>query len=226
MGTVLHHLVLLEHFTVGYASDVVFPPRRLLFLKTVRCVWCTTVKGLHNLPALARLELTGSTVQADSEWPASLREVTILNHPKFKPEIVDRIAALQSPVVLVTDWSFAHHPHKEKFFTPPYDQLSFLPHFTTLQRLVFDTTHGGTDLSLLPQIVFNYLGAMVSVRELELNSVNATDQDLQCLVYLTNLRSVTLCHVDPITSKGLLHASSLPHLAKLCITDCPSVRDY
>lgn len=215
IGPVLPYLPLLEDLSIACSDDITFPP--LHFLNSVCCKHCQCVKGLHNLPSLTRLDVVWSDLDAEDIWPASLREVSIFYHDQLVPQLIDRIAALQQPTEIATDWSFAK-PYNQTLFLlfPDPDQLSFLQAFTTLQRFtvafVFPT-----------HIVYEYLPSMMSIRELTLRHVSATAQDMQCLAQLASLQHLSLTEID---RPAFSHVSRIPNLTSLHVSSCANVDDY
>lgn len=223
ISPVLPSLLLLEDLSVRNSRGIIFPP--LQFLKSVRVNACKMVQGLHNLHALTKLDVRTCSVDNEGAWPTSLREVSIFTHPvqARNPRIVERIAALQHLVLLATDWSFAAVDFSfNTVFIPPYDQLSFLPGFTSLQQLAVRFSYNNP----LQQAVFNQLGAMTFLRELKLEEVVQTGQCMQCLAQLTNLHSLTLSDLHTLTTEGIRHVSALPNLTRLAINVCVSINDY
>lgn len=220
----LSSLAKLEQFsvsaTVWTKITVRFPP--LPCLRVVRCK-CNEVNGLHNLPALTNLELRRCNVDASIAWPASLREVTIYSHPTLNHQVVDRIAALQQPIKLATDWSFAVSESCSRSDVTEFAnyRLSFLAGFTTLQHLAIDQY----SFPLSPLIL--HIAAIPSIRKLSLTEgAGLQDEDLRCLSQLTNLQSLQLrCIVGP-SSQGLRHLSALPSLTTLTLAYLNHVHDY
>lgn len=217
VSPVLSCFPLLEALTVNHETvPVVIPP--LQALKAIRCSRCHSINGLHNLPALTKLDINATALQEGDAWPASLRDVVIRNYPKYDPGVVDRIAALQQPVSIDSDWWFVW----SDIHSLPPDNLSFLASFSTLQRLVTDLPHR----FISP--FFSYLSAMAtsSLRELDIRSGAITDERLQRLSSLTNLQTVSLHCSGEMTSEGLRHVCELPALTSLCLNCCSSVTDY
>lgn len=220
ISPVLPFLPLLEELVVWHSETVILPP--LQFLGTLRCNGCKVVQGLRNVPALTKLEFQfySCLADADDDWPTGLREVAINSYPVFHPVIVHRIAAMQQLIRLDTDWSFAHQP-EHTLFSPPHNQLSFLQRITTLQHFSFSGSMQMAMHAFPFQAVFNHLGAMLSLRELELAHVRTDDQDLQCLAHLTSLESLRLYGLNTLTRVPPLH-----NLKRLCIRWCTSIQDY
>lgn len=226
IGAVLSGLPLLEAFsvTMSFGLLVSFPP--LPFLATVQCSRCKSIQGLHNLPALTKLDLDECTVEVDIAWPASLRELAIFAYSAIDYRVVHRIAELQQPVELRTDWSFLHKNCSEQtFLIPPYDQLAFLSRFNTLQRFALTIKQG---YSPPPQILFQYqyCDAMIHLQELAIEVVEVTDEDLHCLAILSNLRSLHFYCVNTLSALCFHHISAIPNLTSLHLQDCSGITDY
>lgn len=202
------------------AFDVVLPP--LHFLTRMYCSSSRSLTNLHNLPSLNNLYVFQCSVDASEPWPASLRDVTILNHRAYDQRVVERIAGLPHLVSLDTDWSFLPADYQAIFFAPPYDQLSFLANIVTLEKF-----------SIYPHIIvhhtvlFPYLGAMSSLRDLRMQYARTTDQDLQVLSQLTHLHTLNLSLLNTITSESIrVIACVVPNLTNLTIKYCPYIADY
>lgn len=224
ISPILPHLPFLEDLNVYQSDGVIFPPLR--FLRKVRCAKCHAVSGLHNLPSLTSLELSSCTVDKDDVWPGGIRKVVIHFYRQLEPVIFDRIFSLPQLRHLDTDWTFASEIFNSNntLFTPPYDQLSFLPRITTLQHLTLTRL---SPLSILPlQPFFDHICSLTSLRQLKLDHINAIDQDLHSLCQLPNLRAVTLCFTPQITNQGLQNVCAIPNLTKLCISHCPCITDF
>lgn len=223
ISAILPSFPLLEELVTEWCSGIVLPA--LQFLRTVDCRHCNEVKGLHSLPSLTKLYSMGCSVDSSLPWSPSIRSVTI-RASSYNPQVIHRLAALQQLAALTTDWTFvagrtSNHLTTPSFFTPPYSQLSFLAEFTSLERL---------DVNLLSHcpaaILFNYLDAMTSLRDLTLHGGDMTDQDMQCLAQLTQLQFLSLQHIRKITSHSLDHLAVLPNLTKLDIVYCSLVSDF
>lgn len=217
---VLSSFPVLEELAFDTATTVVFPPMQ--HLKTVECSAYQSIKGLRNLSALTHLHTSCWDVEADYPWPASLRELAIYGH-QVNSHILERIAALQQQLTSFdTDWSFAYNT-AQTLFTPPFDQLSFLANFNTMQRL----SHGfSRSNSPPPKVVFAYMGSMLSLREFTLSHASPTEEDLQVLSQLTNLTRLDFSRVNTLTTQNLLHICSLPNLASLGLVTCTHITDY
>lgn len=195
---------------ICWVEDVAFPPLRLL--RTVRCEYCKAVKGIGSLPALTALNLERSCVDAHDEWSASLRDVSIICHDAYNPHLLARLADMQHLTHLYTDWSFARGGD---LLTNAH--LSFLPNLP-LQRLNVYVNR------MHP--LFNHLGAIEHLRDLELNGGDITDQDVACLAQLTNLQDLSLLFTAALTCETLHVVCALPHLTQLSLHVCDGINDY
>lgn len=224
ISPLLSSLPLLEELFVSYSIrhpgvNIVFPVMQ--HLRTFICRTCWLIKGIHNLHALSTLELAAVSVEASTPWPASLREFTIYDSSDFNPQLLDRIAALQHPTKLDTDWQFLYPSDPtSSFFTPPYEQFAFLSTFTSLHYL----STSSIDCPHIP--FFTYISALTSLRELRLEGDLVSDQDLQCLRHLRSLHRLTFYCLLSVTSNGFKHVASLPNLIELTVVNCERIADY
>lgn len=233
-GQILSHIPLLEQLSIDAHNHLImFPP--LPFLTSLTCRCCSSLKGLHNLPSLTRLDMGHCYVKANDAWPHTLVDIFIFDHKEFEPRLLDRIASLHQPTSIQTDWSFAHKPPHNTLFKPPYDQLAFLSSFSTLRRLTVvspdsgssDINHASTTGTISPDVIFNVLGSVTSLVSLELNIENATDQHLRCVSLRSNLQELSLTFTPFLTNATLrLICTSLPSLTKLFLQECHHITDF
>lgn len=236
----LRRTPLLEQLSLSFATDISLPDLTLpplLSLTSLQCRNVSVLKGMHqrNLPSLSKLTLSDCSVDDASEsWPITLREISIFQHREYNPQVLERIASLQQLESIQTDWSFVYAPHASPpitLFTSPYNQLSFLSTFSTLQQLSF-VSCSSFQLRFPYKVVINSLCGLSSLRKLELitkeyDYASREDLDLICIAQLTRLEELTINHARRALDNDVFRSiCTLPNLAILSLENCESITDH
>lgn len=129
--------------------------------------------------------------------------------------VADSIAALPQLTQLATDWSFVNFRRRPQLFGKMPATL------ISLRRLTVSDPYPPR----IPSSLFDWLGALADLRDLELAWVRASDEDLHCLSSLTNLQRLSITHNEAMTTQGFHRICALPNIRSLNIRNCKSVAD-